>query len=169
MRHRCQRPSVVVKRLARRFAFGRYWVQTPVPPDLVLWVFFKSFPHTHLEMSTQATPGSVYSPLSTYHPPHRTHPVSVAEKALESPPSGEKKDASFPVPMDADPRPPIQILTAINVASLSDIFLCFCRRKITRGNCNRKCTFRSGGAFQFQLGRVVFMNVKEISLLQFFL
>jgi hypothetical protein len=96
MRHRCQRPSVVVKRLARRFAFGRYWVQIPVPPDLVLWVFFKSFPHTHLDMSTQATPGSVYSPLSTYHPPHRTHPVSVAEKALESPPSGEMKDASFP-------------------------------------------------------------------------
>jgi hypothetical protein len=102
-------PSIVAKRLARHFTFGRSQVPTPVPPDQV-WVFFRDFPTpSHRGMShitNKANAGSVSNlsvptipsaPILTV--PIPILPVSVAEKALgslSSPPGNERCILSFP-------------------------------------------------------------------------
>jgi hypothetical protein len=87
-------PSIVAKRLARHFTFGRSRVLTPVSPDQV-WVFSEVSPHHHIVVYLISQIRQMlgqYQPLSTYHLPSApiltvpipNLPVSVAEKALAS-------------------------------------------------------------------------------------
>jgi hypothetical protein len=84
-------PSIVAKRVAHHFTFGRSRVLTPVPPDQV-WFFSEVSPHHHIVVclliaQIRRMLGQ-YQPLSTYHLPSAAPmpnlSISVAEKALES-------------------------------------------------------------------------------------